>query len=145
MTYYPDLSRYTYDSMPEDLDVGGQLVLNVGWLDPLHPFYPRGWTSGAFRRKLREFCEHTRIRHRGYHYCGLGTCALVRPKGNGIVLIRNGTTWFAAPSLVYHYVTWHWYRPPDLFIQGVLEYDPVNHPPNRRSSRLASPAADRKG
>jgi len=33
---------------------------------------------------------------------------------------RNGKI-YAAPNLIYHYVTAHSYRPPDEFIQAVLE------------------------
>lgn len=129
MTYFPDLSHYTYDSLPE---FEGQLVLNVGWLSPHHPLYRRGWTSRAFRLKLRRLCEDTKIRHRGYHHCSLDLCVLLSGlfRGDGVVLTRSGTTWFAAPSLVYHYVKWHLYRPPDDFIRSVLNHDRIDRPPN---------------
>ncbi|GAA1609072.1 hypothetical protein J3R03_005358 [Actinoplanes couchii] len=32
---------------------------------------------------------------------------------------------FAAPTQIWHYVTVHGYRPPDAFIEGVLNYDPA--------------------
>lgn len=34
-----------------------------------------------------------------------------------------GGRWYAAPNLVYHYVTAHNYRPPDEFIEAVLHGD----------------------
>ncbi|HEX5044577.1 MAG TPA: hypothetical protein VFV75_16860 [Candidatus Polarisedimenticolaceae bacterium] len=118
MTYFPDLSPYAYDPLP---GFEGRLILNVGWLSFQHPFYRRGWTSRAFRLELRRLCEDTTIRHRGYHHCSLDLCVLLGfVSGDGIVVTRSGSSWFAAPSLVYHYVRWHLYRPPDDFIESVL-------------------------
>ncbi|AVT38709.1 hypothetical protein [Plantactinospora sp. BB1] len=38
------------------------------------------------------------------------------PSGSGVM--------FAAPSLIWHYVTAHSYRPPTEFIEAVQQYDP---------------------
>lgn len=35
------------------------------------------------------------------------------------VLAKTGQ-WYAAPTLVHHYVTWHNYLPPQEFIDAVL-------------------------
>jgi len=36
----------------------------------------------------------------------------------------HAETMFAAPSLIWHYVTAHRYRPPDDFVAAVKNYDP---------------------
>jgi hypothetical protein len=44
--------------------------------------------------------------------------------GNGEIRIPDGpTAMFAAPTLIWHYVEAHGYRPPDRFIAAVDSYD----------------------
>lgn len=44
--------------------------------------------------------------------------------GHTEIRIPTGTgTMFAAPSLLWHYVTNHRYRPPDEVIEAVKKYD----------------------
>src|SRR2546428_13429610 len=69
---------------------------------------------------------------RGYHKCELcsaPTSGVHVRRGDeeqslGSAQIRvfgSGDATYAAPNLIYHYVVDHHYRPPEAFIQAVLE------------------------
>jgi hypothetical protein len=144
MTYYPDLSPYEYSGGNVE-----ENVVNIGWLDIAHD-YPKGEVSERFIEKLWAFCRVAVDRARGLHFCDFcGVVPYIPPKpGTGIQsLMNNQEHWivvqrgedililgsceirvfgrdgviYAAPNLVYHYIVEHQYRPPDVFIQAVLE------------------------
>jgi hypothetical protein len=134
MAYYADLSPYKYtdtlvtvDSLP---------VLNVGRLAASNPF-PVGDVSNEFKEKLFIHCQDqflVNLMH-GWHCCQ--PCNLPDEEwlapyfharegerymnmGNGEVRVIGRKVIYAAPALVYHYVTIHRYCPPDGFIEAVL-------------------------
>jgi hypothetical protein len=124
--YYADLTPYRYLSMVS----GDPNQLNVGWLGKGNP-YSQGEVSEEFLDRLFEFCRAYLLTMGGNH-----KCELCEHPSNGI-RVRRGEkeTWlgdaeirvvgkgkvYAAPTLIFHYVTAHKYRPPDEFIQAVLE------------------------
>jgi hypothetical protein len=128
MAYYPDLSPYEY--IP-GYDVPGMPNLNVGWLDGSRP-YPKGKTSHVFREALLEFCfrGNVVVQTRGLHPCTLGKCPNPLPPmqrgenaaylGSAEIRVIGQGVVYAAPTLIYHYVVAHNYKPPDEFIQAVL-------------------------
>ena len=143
MTYYADLTPFTYDDFVE---AEGELR-NVGWLSSLRPFR-QGRPSRDFRRRLFDLCSEPQVHHLGYHNCRIDRCRLVPRRrgvttklkgrsltlGSGIVVLegRDGVS-YAFPDLLYHYVKTHWYRPPDEFVEAVM------HPTEGRSSAEPSP------
>ena len=124
MAYYPDLTPYIYDPYCAWPD-----LWNVGWLDGEHP-YPQGPVSAEFVDRLWTFCQLRVERSRGIHWCKI--CAVDEP----VIVEHNGEPWvvgtaevralgaagqvYAAPDMIYHYVTAHSYRPPDVFIEAIL-------------------------
>jgi hypothetical protein len=108
--YYPDLTPYDY-GITEYED-----ALNIGWLEMGHEF-----SSGDFPekqeliRKLR--AKKIENKYRGFHSCDF--C----PKweiGNGEYVVQwNGKT-YAAPRMVVHYIEAHNYKPPQIFIDAVI-------------------------
>ena len=120
MSYFPDLTPYAYDRFRTD----DGTVLNIGWLDDTHGF-PRGDVPTDFLEALRVLCLRPVYLHRGSHeceLCGNYDWTLRRSDGNGQirVLSRKGI-WYAAPTMVHHYVVTHQYRPPDVFIDAVRD------------------------
>lgn len=119
MTYFADLTPYQYGLPEPEPD-----VLNVGWLDVGYPFH-RGETSSEFREALSRLVERPILLDRGFHVCNF--CPRDRrdnnypSRGNGQtrVLGRNGI-WYAAPTMVRHYVVTHQYQPPPEFVDAVL-------------------------
>ena len=125
MSFYPDLSPYTYH-----VEEVNSKLLNISWLSVKHPF-PNGSVSEAFLTQLWTYCEKSVNDFRGFHQCDfckatqptsvtrngkelrLGAAEVWVPGNNGIVYI--------APNLVYHYVTVHDYMPPREFIDAVLD------------------------
>jgi len=124
MAYFADLTPHSYSP------TGGLNVLNIGWLDEGHPFSV-GPTSKEFQEALLELCTRPIILHRGYHGCWFchanrqnkgGVVPTARDRsGNGqIRVLGNNELWYAAPTLVHHYVTHHGYSPPAEFVEAVL-------------------------
>ncbi|MFN2555887.1 MAG: hypothetical protein ABR592_03295 [Nitriliruptorales bacterium] len=132
MTYFRDLTPYNYGRTPWRMK-----VLNVGWLTAGEPF-PTGDVPTLFVERLLEHCATAIRRTRGFHVCDLCLAAgaswgPIRVVHDGRDLLLGsaevwvgglpgqGRVWYAAPDLVYHYVTAHQYRPPDPFIEAVLQ------------------------
>jgi hypothetical protein len=113
-------------------------VLAVGWLDFFT--FRLGGTPRRFRELLGELCRRPPIDTQtvGFHPCRLGTCLWrwllfnMMPSGRPcrfhagsaeiIVPGRDGKV-YRAPTLIHHYVTAHWYRPPWEFVEAVLALD----------------------
>lgn len=178
--YFPDLTLYTYglerrrryfeDPPP---------TLNVGWLVPPHDF-PTGEVTEEFLDKLFALCVNPVYRTRGWYPCDFcprldEDAVLTLHHGSGTVtsvmrytteVCRHGEchnigsaevhvedtdgTRYAAPNLIYHYVTGHHYLPPSGFIRAVLEGtripDPVFRPEFQealRLDRLRRPGAEK--
>ncbi len=132
--YYADMSEYRLTINGE-----GPSFLAIGWLDEAYPF-TTGPTPVEFQERLLEHCI------RGVHMPMLGfhTCQFCEPQGftsdghriitktwanykgkrfyidNGEIWIPDGNSTYSAPVMIYHYVTVHHYRPPEVFINAVL-------------------------
>ena len=118
MTFFPDLTPHTYMFHREERG-----VLNIGWLGDGNPM-PTGTTSREFHDQLAQLCGSCIGKHRGVHYCEY--CNADTPQtspfyGNGQIRVRDQAgIWYAAPTLIHHYVVDHSYRPPTVFIDAVL-------------------------
>lgn len=128
MTYFADLTPFAYNGQNENTD---RPTLNAGWLD-VSQLHPMGETSPEFQDRLFDFCLPEYMVHlcRGYHECqfcqnpsymitverGYKTADL----GNGEIRVIGTSAIYAAPTLIYHYVVTHHYRPPKEFIEAVL-------------------------
>lgn len=127
MSYFGDLTPHTYTS------TDGATVLNVGWLDAAYPF-PQGDTTPEFRNALRHLCDRPIRLHRGFHVCQFcpreqfaawpaTPSRPVHPErlGNGQIRVQGTDgVWYAAPTMIFHYVTEHRYQPPAAFVEAVL-------------------------
>lgn len=123
MTYYEDLSTYSY--LPDQPE-----MLNVGWLDRSHEF-ATGSTPGEVVDELLRLAEDPKNTLRGLHDCHFcdveSPIRLPLPGTNRSVALGTGEihvasvdgTVFAVPSLVVHYIMAHRYCPPDSFIDAV--------------------------
>ena len=128
--YFKDLSPYRYRTGEESAR-----TLNVGWLGRWRPLRFGGVPPEAVET-LFEACRMPVNRTRGYHCCP----RCWRPTPQGVRVSRGGTELvlgsaeirvqgkdgvvYAAPDLIYHYVTRHGYRPPAEFVAAVLERKP---------------------
>lgn len=117
MAFFADMSPHTYSP------TRGLEVLNVGWLDLGQPF-PVGPTSQQFQDALIELCRHPIILPRGFHLCWFCRRSGQDQAGNGQIRVLSPKgVWYAAPTLVYHYVSAHQYSPPTDFVESVLSPD----------------------
>lgn len=142
MAYFADLTPYAYGSADTDtVQRGPRTVtyrpryerLNIGWLDASQPF-ERGPVPDWFAGALLDVIDNPAVNQ----YRGLHDCEFCPPGEGHITDPRPGRSWlafyeirvpagpgvmFAAPSLVWHYVTAHEYRPPAQFVEAVRRYD----------------------
>lgn len=143
MTYFEDLSHYTYQDVDAISTGSGYVIyrpdyerLNVGWIDQAHPAatgpVPDGFldalldiVDGDLTNVMRGFhlchlCPRTpetgmpSIEHRGKRV-PLGHAEIRVPAHSGVM--------FAAPTLIAHYVKTHGYQPPEMFVRAVLVYE----------------------
>lgn len=138
--YYPDLSPYQYLREPRVFEWRrlrwGRLPLNVGWLSRSNTF-PTGSVPTEALDVLFAACRNPVRRTRGYQECVfcVNSKKPIRATRDGVTIalgdaevrIRGvkGTT-FAAPTLVYHYITDHSYLPPAAFIEALLAREGQN-------------------
>jgi hypothetical protein len=114
MTYYRDLDRCTYFSVGND-----DALVAVGWLDSGHDF-PSGPVDLEFFERLEMFTRRPwrPIVWLGGHECNL--CQHQGPISSADLFIPYDGRIFAAPDGIVHYISAHWYRPPDEFIEAVM-------------------------
>lgn len=121
MSYFADLTPHTY------APAGNLKILNVGWLDIAHSF-PVGETPPSFHESLLQLCKHPVHLQRGFHVCQFCPNTLSEynsdmiKRGNGQIRVEGERgIWYAAPTMIHHYVTAHAYLPPTDFVNAVLQ------------------------
>ena len=142
MAYIEDLTPYTY-SDDDIVRVGDEYVsyrprydrLAIGWLEDGHEF-PTGDVPPRFVDALFEALDRPRVNvMRGFQTCfrcprqngmvGADHRGRTTLLGNAEIRVPAGpSTMYAAPNLIWHYVTAHAYAPPEPFITAVESYDP---------------------
>jgi len=133
MAFFPDLSEYTYANGL----FGYPGTKTVGWLAQGHEF-PTAIPDEGDLDLLWRYCSISVALMRGGHdceFCPVGSARLVERNGEkrllGVAEIRvisSSGQIYAAPTLVYHYVAVHHYKPPDEFLQALREGP---RPPNQ--------------
>jgi len=139
MTYFEDLSPYQYMLGPNKWDglssPSGKL-LNVGWLSGSHSF-DQGTVSEEVLEKLFELCKTPVNQTRGIHICEICKSSRVFEHfsaerdgercwlGSAEIRVRcRSGIYYACPNLIYHYIRDHRYRPPQEFIDAVVQMPP---------------------
>ena len=127
--YYEDLTTYEYGAKEDSL--------NIGWLDKDHLFH-KGDVPYAFIEKLWKCLRYPVRICRGFHVCNLCKnpergVPIAEFKGKrrevGYYEIRvwgKAGSVYAAPSLIFHYILQHGYKPPQEFIDAVMESEEAN-------------------
>lgn len=128
-----------YLGCPADAELGID-PLAVGWLQRNRSFSQGGVPEG-FLERLLAFCfeQNTVCATAGARRCPL--CGeSVEPItgdektaqfGQAEIRVLGEVDIFAAPTLIYHYVTEHGYRPPDIFIDAVMNGPQPGSPEHR--------------
>lgn len=125
MTFYKDLSKYTYWPNKE------KNTINIGWLDENHNYFKGDYTE-EFILALWDYIKYPVNITRGYYsnivLDGGIKAWVARYQGYNISLgdseirvvdIKNKVV-YAAPNLILHYVINHHYLPPQSFINAVI-------------------------
>ena len=126
MTYFKDLTIYSYHCERQ-----WPMQNNVGWLGP-GQLFPTWKPSEGVLDLLWNYCKVRIKQTRGLHDCHMcwewGAPHQFSWKGEGqhlgsaeIRVFSNRGTIFAAPNLIFHYVSDHGYRPPEEFLEALSE------------------------
>jgi hypothetical protein len=123
MTYYRDLTDYEYHGA-----FYRPGTKNVGWLGMSHEFDIAEPTEELLSR-LWDFCKISVAQTRGIHECEFcpGQSSYFAERNGERLLLGTAEIrvfsktdgLYAAPTLMYHYVRVHKYRPPDEFIEAL--------------------------
>ena len=126
MAYFPDLSEYTYF----ELSKGRSLTRNVGWLDAMHDF-PAEEAASELLDLLWQYCLVLVLSTRGLHSCEFCSSEYPTYEARGDLKVLLGSAEirvfsksgdvYAAPNLIYHYVSCHRYQPPAPFVAALHE------------------------
>lgn len=111
-------------------------MLNVGWLDGKMS-YSHGAVDVDLTEKLLALCKWPVNQYFGWHDCPFCQECPVRIAdlegefclGDGEIRVprNDGKVVYAAPNLIYHYVTAHQYLPPAEFLDSLRDL-PLRHP-----------------
>jgi hypothetical protein len=122
--YYPDLSLQI--KTPDEPHPNTRYV---GWLDKQHDF-TKGQVPEVFLDRLWIYCRNAVLLSFGYHGCDWCNedFSVAATRGSEqlslgsaeIRVLGIGAIAYAAPDLIYHYVTRHNYCPPPEFIEAVM-------------------------
>jgi hypothetical protein len=126
--YFPDMSAYSYY-----LNFSIAEVKNVGWIDAKHDF-EKGIVDPRISEKLRKILiksdlvdAHVNV-IRSAHPCNICGEEDIVSKNEQDILLGRSELWipgsdygeyFAAPTLILHYMKHHSYLPPAEFIKAV--------------------------
>lgn len=135
LPYFPELSEYEYHETLFPMR-------NVGWLSHAREF-PRGETPAWVIEALIERAKHPDVVTRGSHHCDFcapadepGSPASHRSGNGEIWLCNQEGEWFAAPTLIVHYIKEHRYLPPAEFIDALRGRDPGERAGLKQTDRL---------
>jgi hypothetical protein len=138
MTCYKDLEPYEYWSTGKISE-----ILNVGWLGKAEQF-AKGTVSEDILKKLEKVllsgnenkCQVIVNRMRGFfdcEFCDAHSYDLRIQDGKYMLLLGNAELlipqhsrsgyYFNAPTLIHHYITAHHYKPPQEFLDSLVELD----------------------
>ena len=97
----------------------------IGWLDQAQRF-ETGTTDESVFKSLQVLFQspYAPFVSPGVHICNL--CQYAGAIGNTTLLVPGDGVLYVCPELILHYVSAHWYKPPELFCQAVLECPPLN-------------------
>lgn len=128
MAYFKDLTSYSYGPAMYRPN-----TLNVGWLERGYDFDTE-LPGELFLENLWKFCSISVARTRGIHECDicdvLSRVHSYKAERNGerlllgsseIRVFSNTRICYASPTLIYHYISVHHYRPPREFVMAVLK------------------------
>lgn len=112
MSRIDDLEPCTYLPLPSEN------LVAVGWLD-LSSKVEHGHVSPDFLERLKSLCKEPwqPVAAAGSHACSL--CQYDAPKFSDNVFVPYQGKIYVAPVAIIHYISTHWYVPPEVFISAV--------------------------
>jgi hypothetical protein len=119
MATLDDLTPCTY------LPVQAPGLLAVGWLGRDSKF-GQGPVGSDFFEKLQSLASNPwqPFASAGFHFCEV--CQFTPPSFGANLFVPHDGLIYVAPAGILHYIAAHWYKPPGVFIEAVLQCPPMN-------------------
>lgn len=108
MSYFPDLTEYTYNPKIKG-------IKNIGWLAKNQEF-TKGEVDINTLNKLKSIKPN--IRTKGIHPCEF--CYKAGGSSEIWVSSKDGQI-YSSPSLIVHYIEHHGYLPPKEFLDAIID------------------------
>lgn len=127
------MRREVWHDLDPYLEELGYVPLLVGWLRRGQPF-TTGDVPAGFVDRLLPFCQAPNVvaKAAGRRPCELDNkCQLPPTHIVAEIRVIGDEAIYAAPTLIYHYVTVHNYKPPAEFIEAVMQGPPAGSPEHR--------------
>ncbi len=102
----------------------GPMIRTIGWLSKDHKF-TRDETSIDVVNKLQSLITNDPFQpiiSCGTHQCDL--CQFDGDHGFKNLFIPGNECIYVCPEMILHYISTHWYKPPDEFIEALLNCPP---------------------
>ena len=125
--YFADLTPYEY-SKPNEPN-----TFNIGWLDAEHDF-SKGEVSAVAIQRLKSLAKNPVNQTRGFHFCQFCKINLndrikwmeemikIGAVSSAEIRVhRKDGRIYAAPVLICHYTEAHNYKPPQEFVEALME------------------------
>lgn len=106
-------------------------LVNIGWLDLKKPFR-QGYVDPVLALRIGELCKTPVNRTRGFHGCGLcteypiretiGSCGDPVRLGDAEIRVAGKGKTYVCPTLIYHYIVKHRYKPPGEFLSAIVAH-----------------------
>jgi hypothetical protein len=118
MTSIKDLERCSY------FDIECETLTAIGWLGKDLTF-ETGPVSEQFFCKLKEISSvpWQPMASAGIHFCEF--CQFDAQGFSENVFVPYRGRIYVAPTAIVHYISNHWYRPPQIFVDAVLSCPPM--------------------
>ena len=144
--HYEDLELCKYERGPFHADNWAAPLRAIGWLEHPKPIR-RGPTPPQFVWKLRECVEGARTAYGQYGFLGTYTCSICFASGRPspgpvwsqeMIFVPGIEQVYIAPGGIPHYVEFHAYLPPQLFIDAVMLCPEYGSPAYCEALRIAN-------
>ncbi|WP_299193970.1 hypothetical protein [uncultured Erythrobacter sp.] len=132
MTYFPDFAEYEYET-PKPL----RGVRTIGWLDAAHEFQKAHPSDEVLQRLQTVMSERVTSNIHASLIRGTMPCPIcgVRDYPHPELLVGSTEIWlpdndggyFAAPSMIYHFISAHNYAPPKEFLDALFGFEPASN------------------
>jgi len=127
MSYFPDLELCQYHSGPFDSSRWNCPLLSIGWLDGAEEYVQESFEYEKVLETISKLRSEFKKDFSGHNFRGLHACSLCEGSEELLLIhsdinlfIPSEGCVFVAPGAIDHYIVEHMYKPPEEFLNALL-------------------------